>query len=33
MTKGPKEEPEDDPEAENAAADREQDLRDEERRP
>jgi len=33
MTKGPKEEPEDDPEAEKAAADREQDLRDEERRP
>ncbi len=33
MTKGPKEEPEDDPEAENAAADREQDLCDEERRP
>ena len=33
MTKGPKEEPEDDPEAGNAAADREQDLRDEERRP
>ncbi len=33
MTKGPKEEPEGDPEAENAAADREQDLRDEERRP
>ncbi|MCQ4299242.1 formate dehydrogenase subunit beta [Pseudomonas songnenensis] len=33
MTKGPKEEPEDDPEAENDAADREQDLRDEERRP
>ena len=33
MTKGPKEEPEDDPEAENAAADREQGLRDEERRP
>ncbi|AWL01556.1 formate dehydrogenase subunit beta [Stutzerimonas stutzeri] len=33
MTKGPKEEPEDNPEAENAAADREQDLRDEERRP
>ena len=33
MTKGPKEEPKDDPEAENAAADREQDLRDEERRP
>ncbi len=33
MTKGPKEEPEDDPEAENPAADREQDLRDEERRP
>ncbi|MCW8160749.1 formate dehydrogenase subunit beta [Stutzerimonas stutzeri] len=33
MTKGPKEEPEDDPEAENAAVDREQDLRDEERRP
>ncbi len=33
MTKGPKEEPEDDPAAENAAADREQDLRDEERRP
>ncbi len=33
MTKGPKEEPEDDPEAENAAADREQELRDEERRP
>ena len=33
MTKRPKEEPEDDPEAENAAVDREQDLRDEERRP
>jgi formate dehydrogenase iron-sulfur subunit len=33
MTKGPKEEPEADPEAENAAADREQVLRDEERRP
>ncbi len=33
MTKGPKEEPEEDPEAEKAAADREQDLRDEERRP
>ncbi|MBH3354360.1 formate dehydrogenase subunit beta [Stutzerimonas stutzeri] len=33
MTKGAKEEPEDDPEAEKAAADREQDLRDEERRP
>ncbi len=33
MAKGPKKEPEDDPEAENAAADREQDLRDEERRP
>ncbi len=33
MTKGPKEEPEDDPEAEKAAPDREQDLRDEERRP
>ncbi|KXO82254.1 formate dehydrogenase subunit beta [Stutzerimonas stutzeri] len=33
MTKGPKEEPEDDPEAEKAAADGEQDLRDEERRP
>ncbi len=33
MTKGPKEELEDDPEAEKAAADREQDLRDEERRP
>ncbi|RRV65936.1 formate dehydrogenase subunit beta [Stutzerimonas stutzeri] len=33
MTKGPKEEPEDDPEAEKAAADRELDLRDEERRP
>jgi formate dehydrogenase iron-sulfur subunit len=33
MTKGPKEEPEDAPEAEDAAADREQVLRDEERRP
>ena len=33
MKKGPKEEPEDDPEAEKAAADGEQDLRDEERRP
>ncbi|MCQ4295433.1 formate dehydrogenase subunit beta [Pseudomonas stutzeri] len=33
MTKGPKEEPEDEPDAEKAAADRELDMRDEERRP
>ncbi|WP_395764791.1 formate dehydrogenase subunit beta [Stutzerimonas balearica] len=33
MTKGPKEEPEDDPDAEQAAAERERDRRDEERRP
>ncbi|MBK3867302.1 formate dehydrogenase subunit beta [Pseudomonas stutzeri] len=33
MTKGPKEEPEDDPDADKAAADRELDRRDEERRP
>ncbi|AHY42994.1 formate dehydrogenase subunit beta [Stutzerimonas decontaminans] len=33
MTKGPKEEPEDDPDPVKANADREQDLRDEERRP
>jgi len=33
MTKGPKEEPEDDPDAEQAAAERESDRRDEERRP
>jgi len=32
MTKGPKEEPEDDPDAEQAAAERERDRRDEERR-
>lgn len=33
MTKGPKEEPEDDPDAEQAAAERERDRRDEEWRP
>ncbi|WP_313328212.1 formate dehydrogenase subunit beta [Stutzerimonas balearica] len=33
MTKGPKEEPEDDPDAEQAAAERERGRRDEERRP
>ena len=33
MTKGPKEEPENDPDAEQAAAERERDRRDEERRP
>ncbi|MCZ4127960.1 formate dehydrogenase subunit beta [Stutzerimonas balearica] len=33
MTKGPKEEPEDDPDAEQAAAERERDRRDEERHP
>ncbi|EWC40886.1 formate dehydrogenase subunit beta [Stutzerimonas stutzeri] len=33
MTKGPKEEPEDDPDADKAAAERELDRRDEERRP